>query len=149
MQFEFMAAERSRPRVSVVILRNDGAEVLMVQHCRRDGSTYWQLPRGGLHDGESAEAGALRELLEETGLQGRVVRWLFSIPYRLGSSSTFLVEVEEDAEAQLGFDPEEEERGYRKLIAVAWRSLSDVQESPEVQILGIVMAYVDKLAAAG
>ncbi len=144
MQFDFLTTAQSRPRVSVAILRNGGTEVLMVQHRRRDDTTYWQLPGGGLHSDERAEAGALRELLEETGLHGRVVRWLFSIPYRYGSSTTFLVEIDEGAEAQLGSDPEEAERGYRKLIDVAWRSVSEVQESPEVRTLGIVLSYVDK-----
>ena len=140
-----MATENSRPRAAAVVLRKGGAEVLMVQHSRRDGSTYWQLPGGGLHSDESAEAGALRELFEETGLQGRVTCWLYSIPYKHGSSSTFLVEVEEGAIARLGYDPEEAERGYRKLLDVAWWSLQERQESPEVRALEIVLSYLDKL----
>jgi 8-oxo-dGTP pyrophosphatase MutT (NUDIX family) len=143
MQFKFMT--RKRPRVSAAILRNGGSEVLMVCHARKDGSTYWQLPGGGLHHGEKAEAGALRELLEETGLHGRVVRWLFSIPYKYGSSTTFLVEIEDGAEAQLGSDPEEVERGFRKLIDVAWQPVSEMEESPEVRMMGIVLSYLDKL----
>jgi 8-oxo-dGTP pyrophosphatase MutT (NUDIX family) len=117
----------------------------MVQHRRRDGSTYWELPGGGLHGGENAEAGALRELFEETGLHGRVVRWLFSIPYRNGSSSTFLVEIDEGAAEMLGSDPEEAGQEFYKLIGVAWRSVSEAQESPEVRTLGIVLSYLDRL----
>jgi 8-oxo-dGTP pyrophosphatase MutT (NUDIX family) len=98
-----------------------------------------------LQSGERAEDGAQRELLEETGLHGRVVRWLFSIPYKYGSSSTFLVEIEDGSEVILGIDPEESERGYRKLIGVAWRAVSEAQDSPEVQMMGIVLSYVDKL----
>jgi 8-oxo-dGTP diphosphatase len=145
MQFEFMAAQHSRPRASVVILRNDGAEILMVQHRRKDGNTYWQLPGGGLHSDESAEEGALRELLEETGLRGRVVRWLFSIPYRLGTSSTFLVEIERGAEMQLGIDPEEAEMEHRKLIDVAWQPVSKMQENPEVRVAGVVLGYLGQM----
>lgn len=143
MQFDFMAPTQSRPRAAAVILRNAGREVLMVQHSRKDGSTYWQLPGGGLYAGESAEAGALRELWEETGLHGRIVRWLYSIPYKYGSSTTFLVEIDETAEPILGIDPEETVRGYRKLIDVAWRHVDEMQqESPEVQMMGIVLAFV-------
>lgn len=140
-----MAPENSRPRAAAVVLRNGRAEVLMVKHSRRDGSTYWQLPGGGLHGDESAEAGALRELLEETGLQGRIQCWLYSIPYKHGSSSTFLVEVDDQATAHLGFDPEEAERGYRKLLDVAWWPLVERQESPEVRALEIVLSYLDQL----
>jgi 8-oxo-dGTP pyrophosphatase MutT (NUDIX family) len=145
MQFEFVKANGSRPRVSAVILRNDGAEILMVQHRRKDGTLYWQLPGGGIDSGESAEAAIVRELLEETGLYGRVVRWLFSIPYRLGSSATFLVEIDEGAEVQLGIDPEEVGSEHQKLVSVAWRSVGEVQESPEVRVMGIVLSYLGKL----
>jgi hypothetical protein len=55
------------------------------------------------------------------------------------------VEVDEGTTAQLGFDPEETERGYRKLLDVAWWSLREVQESPEVRMLEIVLSYLDKL----
>ncbi|MDB5662833.1 MAG: hypothetical protein JWM38_657 [Sphingomonas bacterium] len=36
----------------------------------------WQMPQGGLDDGESAEAGALRELHEETGIRPGLVEIL-------------------------------------------------------------------------
>jgi 8-oxo-dGTP pyrophosphatase MutT (NUDIX family) len=50
----------------------------------------------------------IRELIEETGLSGRVVREMFTIPYVYGLSTTFLVEVDRQADARLGSDPEEE-----------------------------------------
>jgi len=58
-----------RPRVSAAVLRSDSRDVLMVQHCRPDGTTYWQLPGGGIESQEHAETAALRELAEETGLR--------------------------------------------------------------------------------
>src|SRR5690348_4872450 len=82
-----------RPRVSAAVLRHDGQEALMVQHRRRDGTTYWQLPGGGVEAGETPEAAVLRELREETGIEGRIVQFLFAIPYKYGQSMTFLVEV--------------------------------------------------------
>ena len=145
MQFDFLAPAQSRPRAAAAILRNHGNEVLMVQHSRKDGSTYWQLPGGGLYAGECADVGALRELEEETGLHGRIVRWLYSIPYKYGSSTTFLVAIDADATPILGIDPEESVRGYRKLIDVAWQRVDEMQESPELQMLGIVLSYVDGL----
>jgi ADP-ribose pyrophosphatase YjhB (NUDIX family) len=41
----------------------------------------WTLPGGGLNFGEHPEAGAVRELEEETGLQGEVVRLAFVDSY--------------------------------------------------------------------
>jgi 8-oxo-dGTP diphosphatase len=52
-----------------VIVRHDSdgrAEVLIVHRPRYDD---WSLPKGKLESGESHEAGALREILEETGLR--------------------------------------------------------------------------------
>ncbi|GAB3599155.1 NUDIX domain-containing protein [Microbacterium tumbae] len=40
----------------------------------RDGVSYAVLPGGGVEPGESAEDACLRELAEETGLRGRILR---------------------------------------------------------------------------
>ena len=39
-------------------------------------SGWWTLPGGGIDFGEHPEAGALRELTEETGLTGRIIELL-------------------------------------------------------------------------
>lgn len=124
-----------RPRASAAVLRADGREVLLVQHRRRDGTAYWQLPGGGILPGERLEDAALRELREETGLAGRVVRFLFAIPYEHGTSTTFLVEADSDNQATLGHDPEEAQADHRKLVGVAWFPLAEVRENPEVEQL--------------
>lgn len=125
----------SRPRVSAAVLSVDTGLVLMVQHRRSDGTTYWQLPGGGVMAGEAPEAAVVRELREETGLEGRVVRKLFTIPYKYGASTTFLVIVEPTAVPVLGFDPEEVGSAYQKLIAVAWQSLHTMHTNPEIAAL--------------
>lgn len=55
----------------VVVRRDDAgrAEVLIVHRPRYDD---WSLPKGKLDPGESHEDGALREILEETGLSCRL-----------------------------------------------------------------------------
>lgn len=47
----------------------------------RAGGLLWALPKGHLEDGESNEQAALREIAEETGITGTVVRPLGTIDY--------------------------------------------------------------------
>jgi 8-oxo-dGTP diphosphatase len=53
----------------------DGGRVLLVRLAGRT-APLWTLPGGGLDHGEDPSAGALRELEEETGLRGEIVRLL-------------------------------------------------------------------------
>jgi len=55
-----------RPGAGVMLLNRDG-RVFVAQ--RLDSTLEaWQMPQGGLDEGEDPEAGALRELEEETGI---------------------------------------------------------------------------------
>jgi uncharacterized protein len=57
--------------VYVVLKRND--RILLLQ---RSDNALWEFPGGGIEWGESPEAAARREVLEETGLKARVKRLL-------------------------------------------------------------------------
>ena len=46
------------------LVRNSGAEVLLVRHSRRG----WELPQGRVEEGEGLLAALYREVLEETGV---------------------------------------------------------------------------------
>ncbi len=107
----------------------------MVKHLRRDGSTYWQFPGGGKSVDEILEDTVIRELKEETGITGTNPQKLFDLPYSKGNSTTFLVEVDTNAEPVLGVDPEEADDDHRKLTAVAWMPIADHPENPEVKAL--------------
>ena len=45
------------------------------------GGKTWQLPKGLIEDGEKPEAAAMREVEEETGLRGKLVKPLEKIEY--------------------------------------------------------------------
>ena len=70
-----MKLEHQRSAGGLVIR---GGEVLLIalQEGRR-----WQLPKGHLEPGESAEQAAMREVREETGVRGRPLAALPSIDY--------------------------------------------------------------------
>jgi ADP-ribose pyrophosphatase YjhB (NUDIX family) len=52
--------------IGVIVLK--GEEVLLIKRGRPPAQNQWSLPGGGQELGETAEAAARRELLEETGL---------------------------------------------------------------------------------
>ena len=59
--------EVPRPAVGVVPVAADG-RVLLIEHYRFiTDTTGWEIPAGGFDPGETLEAAAARELLEETG----------------------------------------------------------------------------------
>ena len=60
-----------------VVVRDDG-RIAVIHRPRYDD---WSLPKGKLDPGESFEDGAVREVLEETGVQGRIVGELDSTSY--------------------------------------------------------------------
>lgn len=66
-----MSAPHFRAGVVTVVRRSDG-KVLAFE--RADIAGEWQLPQGGVEDGEEPAAAAWRELAEETGLTAADVR---------------------------------------------------------------------------
>ena len=58
-----------RRRAGVVLVSDDG--IALIERIRA-GRTYYVFPAGGIEDGETAEATAVRECLEELGLAVRL-----------------------------------------------------------------------------
>lgn len=69
----------------VVDVRDGVPYAALIARRNRTGRIEWCLPKGHLEAGESAEQAALREVREETGIQGRIVRHLASIDYWFSS----------------------------------------------------------------
>jgi putative (di)nucleoside polyphosphate hydrolase len=70
-----------RPAVGIMLLNREG-KVFVAQ--RLDSTLEaWQMPQGGLDEGEEALAGALRELEEETGIRPEHVEIVARCPTEL------------------------------------------------------------------
>jgi 8-oxo-dGTP diphosphatase len=95
---------RSKTRAQCIVHREN--RILMVQHHHQDGETYCCLPGGGVEPGETSAAAALRELREECGVDGVIIREIGHTEYAQGHNvDTFLVDIG-DQTPHVGIDPE-------------------------------------------
>ena len=112
-------------RARAVVLRGDA--VLMVK-VSIGGRTWWTLPGGGVEPGETEEEAALRELAEETQLQGTNPRLLCHVP-----DACYLVDVDENDEPRLDIDPSLNDA--TEIVDVAWRPLAEVADDAHVKVV--------------
>lgn len=63
---------------AVIALRDGQPHVALIA---TRGRTRWGLPKGAVSEGETSEQAALREVLEETGLEAEIVKPLDTIEY--------------------------------------------------------------------
>lgn len=68
-------------------MREGAAYVAMIA---TRGRTRWGLPKGAVTEGETTEAAALREVLEETGLEAEIVKPLDTIEYFFRAGDTLI-----------------------------------------------------------
>lgn len=85
-----MCANSRRPQVAVGAICVLDGRLLLVQRGRGTNAGRWAVPGGRLEVGESLAAAVVRELAEETGLQGRVVG-LCGVAERCGEGHHYVI----------------------------------------------------------
>jgi 8-oxo-dGTP diphosphatase len=108
--------------MAVAIVIADGE--LVVMRRKRDGSTYYTLPGGGIEPGETAAEACVRELYEETGLRGRVVRRALTLDNQ-GRQEHYFEVAAERFRLRLG-DPETTRMSSSNLYAPMWLPLEQL-----------------------
>lgn len=61
-----------------VVVPDEEGKILMVKQSH-EGKDIWMVPGGGIEEGENAKEAAIREVLEETGLEIRINRLLWHV----------------------------------------------------------------------
>ncbi|WP_073480231.1 NUDIX hydrolase [Streptoalloteichus hindustanus] len=64
-----------------LVLDNGRRNAAVIGRLDRRGRLLWSLPKGHIEPGETAEQAAVREVAEETGIEGRVLTPLGTIDY--------------------------------------------------------------------
>jgi 8-oxo-dGTP pyrophosphatase MutT (NUDIX family) len=115
-----------RNRSLALVIREN--KILIVQTYRFGRYTN-ELPGGGIEPNESPEDTAIRELFEECGVCGKILRPLNVLHREDGSIEyVFLVEVQDNEEIHIGYDPEIPEGQEQEIRNVCWMSFEEFSE---------------------
>jgi 8-oxo-dGTP pyrophosphatase MutT (NUDIX family) len=146
-----------RPGARVLLLDGAGRILLFRGHdpARPDAEPYWFTVGGGLHPGETARGGALREVYEETGVRlapgdlagpvwHEVAEYSFENTAYRQTQHFFLARLPAACTVDTsGFDDVE----LRSVDAHRWWTVAELRETPETVYPRCLADLVDGLPA--
>lgn len=136
-----------RNRSQAIVVRED--RILMVKHTM-GGRDFYCLPGGGVDEGETPEDAALRELLEEACVKGRIVQrtTVRLKPDRESEVYSYWVEIDEDAVPAPGVDPELSD-AEQSITGVSWMRLEEMSQLDQIYLwssgLKTIPVFYEKL----
>ena len=119
---------RARPEVAVGAIVVVDDRILLIRRGRGAAAGSWSVPGGRIEHGELVAEAVVRELVEETGLEG-VCGALVGVAERLDDDGHFVIL---DHHVTL-LDPEATPVAGDDAAEVAWVALADVAEWPLVE----------------
>ena len=130
-----------RDRVQALVVRED--KILLVKH-KMGEREFFCLPGGGVEENETYEEAAIRELKEESCVDGIIDRKI-SIqikPDNRGEVHTFLVDIDKEAVAKPGTDPELSKE-EQTIIGIEWLTLEELGEVDKAYLWAAGLNRID------
>lgn len=130
-----------RDRVQALVVRED--KILLVKH-KMGEREFFCLPGGGVEKNETYEEAVIRELKEESCVDGIIDRKI-SIqikPDNRGEVHTFLVDIDKEAVAKPGIDPELSKE-EQTIIGIEWLTLEELGEVDKAYLWAAGLNRID------
>ena len=125
-----------RNRSVVFVVRNKKILMEKLNYPSEGKDDFYSIPGGGIEDGETPEQAAIRELKEECGLDGTIIRKLSESYNHNRTEYCFEVKVPDDQEPITGYDPEEVGAESQSLKEVLWLGLDELSEKDRAFLFG-------------
>ena len=132
-----------RNRSVVFVIRNKKILVEKLNYPSEGKADFYSIPGGGIEEGKTPEQAAIRELKEECGLDGTIVRKLSELYNHNRTEYAFEVKVPDDQEPVTGYDPEEAGNENPPLKEVLWMSLDELSEKDRAFLWGYGLIEIE------